>query len=165
MIWSLKKYENKSEVFGILDIFFVYFNVRVIGLKMMLNIRQCQWMFTSPLMQVQICNLSCWLYQAFAEESHQHGSDTGHVEDHSKSVLKGLVGLLAVYLFFVMERLVTLFTNSKRKQKKVRQSFCRLSLLHEIWVTFSTVWIRFLCPKMLFNFGFDYLCLQVEEVY
>lgn len=32
--------------------------------------------------------------------------------------MKGLVGLLGVYMFFVMERLVTLFTNSKRKQKK-----------------------------------------------
>lgn len=34
--------------------------------------------------------------------------------------MKGLVGLLAIYVFFVMERLVTLFTNSKRKQKKVK---------------------------------------------
>lgn len=37
--------------------------------------------------------------------------------------MKGLVGLLAIYVFFVMERLVTLFTNSKRKQKKVKHFY------------------------------------------
>uniref|UniRef100_A0A8W8NEH0 Zinc transporter ZIP10 n=4 Tax=Magallana gigas TaxID=29159 RepID=A0A8W8NEH0_MAGGI len=55
---------------------------------------------------------------AFGDGSHKHGSDDSHVEESRQGVMKGLVGLLAIYVFFVMERLVTLFTNSKRKQKK-----------------------------------------------
>lgn len=55
---------------------------------------------------------------AFGDGSHKHGSDDSHVEESRLGVMKGLVGLLAIYVFFVMERLVTLFTNSKRKQKK-----------------------------------------------
>lgn len=58
--------------------------------------------------------------QAFGDGSHKHGSDDSHVEESRLGVMKGLVGLLAIYVFFVMERLVTLFTNSKRKQKKVK---------------------------------------------
>nr|XP_022326413.1 zinc transporter ZIP6-like isoform X1 [Crassostrea virginica] len=55
---------------------------------------------------------------AFTNESHKHGHDESHAEESRQGVMKGLVGLLGVYMFFVMERLVTLFTNSKRKQKK-----------------------------------------------
>ncbi|XP_061182838.1 zinc transporter ZIP6-like [Saccostrea echinata] len=55
---------------------------------------------------------------AFSGETHQHESDDKHAADSKTGVLKGLVGLLAVYFFFIMERLVTFLTNSKRKQKK-----------------------------------------------
>lgn len=61
--------------------------------------------------------------QAFGNESHKHGSDDSHVEESRQGVMKGLVGLLAIYVFFIMERLVTLFTNSKRKQKKVKHFY------------------------------------------
>lgn len=34
--------------------------------------------------------------------------------------MKGFVGLLVIYVFFIMERLVIFFINFKRKQKKVK---------------------------------------------
>ncbi|XP_069121951.1 zinc transporter ZIP10-like isoform X2 [Argopecten irradians] len=52
---------------------------------------------------------------------HDHSSDSHESEGdemHNTAVLKGLCGMGAIFLFFTMERVLSIVTNLKRKQKK-----------------------------------------------
>ncbi|KAJ8306890.1 hypothetical protein KUTeg_014974 [Tegillarca granosa] len=53
--------------------------------------------------------------------SHDHSShgDKSHEQSHANGVYKGLCGLAGIYFFFLMERLLTILTDMKRKRKKI----------------------------------------------
>lgn len=70
--------------------------------------------------------------QAIADHSdHDHG-EGGH---STIPVYKGLCALLGIYLFFIMERVVTKFTESKRR--KVSWIFLVQSFVYPVFVSFS----------------------------
>ena len=55
-----------------------------------------------------------------SEDSHGHGGIETGGEGHSmEGVYKGLCGLIGIYFFFIMERILTIFTDIKRKRKQV----------------------------------------------
>lgn len=54
-----------------------------------------------------------------SEDSHGHGGIETGGEGHSmEGVYKGLCGLMGIYFFFIMERILTIFTDIKRKRKQ-----------------------------------------------
>ena len=59
-------------------------------------------------------------FQAFQGGHSSHGEHDSHDNSqHMSSVLKGLCGLGGIYFFFLIERLLTIHTQEKRKRNNV----------------------------------------------
>ena len=63
-------------------------------------------------------------FQAFQDGHSNHTDEESHdTSNHVTSVMKGLCGLVGIYFFFLIERLLTIHTQQKRKKNKVLYIF------------------------------------------
>ena len=61
------------------------------------------------------------------DDSHSHGDDDNHgSHDHNTAVYKGLVALMGIYSFFLIERLMKIYSTYKRRRniRRVGVSLC-----------------------------------------
>ncbi|GAB1610161.1 zinc transporter ZIP14-like [Argonauta hians] len=64
--------------------------------------------------------------------SHNHGRCDNHSVPHDKSsILKGMVGLLGIIIFFIMERVMTIVTLMRTEKRKKKRSCAHVSTISE----------------------------------
>ena len=79
-----------------------------------------------------------------AEAAHDHEDHEDHEDAHLKAVFKGLVVLSGIYMFFLVERLMKMYSNSKSNAKR-RVRLCKLIPFYQTnpsWSAFARARIK-----------------------